>query len=376
MRAEKEAEHKLTQKIARKIEGSPGKAISFKEYMEMCLYDPDWGYYMNERAKVGKEGDFYTSSSVGSVMGEMLAQFMYKLITDDAAAVHPLVNIAEWGGGNGRLAAQILDEFRSEFPQIYRLLKYIVIEQSPFHRQLQERALSEHAGRVMYMSQEEWFANGDPTGTIVLSNELLDAFAVHRVRMRGASLLELYVAWDEGIGTFREEWVDASGGPLEKYLTLHGRPLKEGQTAEINLAAPHWIERIGTWLKSGYVITVDYGDTAEEIYGPHRMNGTLVCYHRHVAHDNPYIHVGRQDITSHVNFTACIAMGQRAGLNELSFTTQKQFLLDAGIMDKLQEHYGTDPFDPIAKKNRSIRQLLLSDQMSELFKVLVQKKKR
>lgn len=116
---------------------------------------------------------------------------------------------------------------------------------------------------------------------------------------------------------------------------------------------------------------IDYGDVSDELFAAYRMRGTLMCYHHHRANDNPYESPGEQDITAHVNFSELIYAARNLGFREIQYMTQKQFLIEAGIMDLLQEHSNRDPFSPEAKKNRSIRQLLMSDQMSELFKVLI-----
>jgi SAM-dependent MidA family methyltransferase len=119
------------------------------------------------------------------------------------------------------------------------------------------------------------------------------------------------------------------------------------------------------------MIIIDYGAEEDELYAAHRMRGTLMCYRQHHAYDNPFIHVGEQDITSHVNFTACIDAASSAGFTGSKLQTQRDFLVEQGILEKLQAHFDLNPFGEAAKKNRAIRQLLLSDQMSELFKVLI-----
>ncbi len=361
----------LIRRIKESIEQHPKRAIPFRDYMEMCLYDPEYGYYTGDRVKIGKEGDFYTSSSVGSLMGEMLARYVASLYE---AEPRDTLAIVEWGGGTGRLAAQLLDELRSNFPHLYAVTQFTAIETSELHRRQQRQTLKEHAGKVRFATADQWFAEGPWQGAIVFSNELLDAFPVHRVRYIGGVLYEIHITWDEAEGAFREVLHKCEEGPLKRYFEREGVTLREGQTAEVNLACEQWIERIGRRMENGWLITIDYGDTAEEIYADHRMNGTLMCYSRHTAHDNPYVNIGEQDITAHINFSACVRAGKEAGFTQWSLMTQKQFLLEAGILGKLQNYFGADPFHPIARKNRAIRQLLLSDRMSELFKVLVQKK--
>jgi SAM-dependent MidA family methyltransferase len=358
--------------IRRRIDQSETKAISFREYMELILYAPDLGYYNSTRSKVGKEGDFYTSSAIGGLLGEMLATFIVKRMSETSADAYQVV---EWGGGTGQLARQILDKLQEAFPEFYNKLRYIVIERSAHHRSLQLELLKAHQAIVQFGSEEEWKEHGMRRHCFIFSNELLDAFPVHRIRRKAGRLYELYVGWDQVLNSFCEREIICPSDEVLQHLEQENITLLEGQTAEINLAAADWIRERANWLEQGDIVTIDYGDIAAEIYGPHRMNGTLLCYKNHRAYDNPYIHPGEQDITSHVNFSACISAGAEGGIKEWKLLTQKEFLVEAGILNQLQNDFSGDPFGSIARRNRAIRQLLLSDQMSELFKVLIQTKK-
>lgn len=360
--------------IRRQIGNSPLGAIAFRDFMEACLYHKTWGYYNAERVKIGKEGDYYTSAAIGGLTGEMLAETFCRWI--DAARSQGRLKIAEWGGGDGKMADALLRRMQNRHPRQYDRLDYVLIERSPFHRRLQKETLALHGERIRFMTEEEWFHGSDRSEWIVFSNELLDAFPVHRLRKIGTTVKELYVAWDESTQAFAETFVELKEGPLLRYLADEGISLAEGQTIEINPAAADWIAKMGRWLKSGHLVTIDYGDTAKELYAPHRFAGTLMCYYRHRAHDNPYIHLGEQDITAHVNFSACIRAGREAGFNDWSLRTQRQFLLETGILEELRDHVSADPFSPVVRRNRAIRQLLLGDRMGELFKVLIQTKKR
>lgn len=359
----------LVANIIRKMQESPEGALRFRDYMEMCLYDPVGGYYMQERTKIGREGDFYTSSHIGTVMGDVLARYIARLASGTAGTF----TVTEWGAGTGRLASQILDRLSSDEPAVYNRLHYRIMEKSPFHRSLQQSALQPHVQVVSYDDGTGEGGESVPSG-LMFSNELLDAFPVHRIRRRGDGLMELYVKWGGEATGFEELELPLTDNDMEDYVVRSGIQLEEGQTAEINLDAFRWVREQTKRLAEGSVLlTIDYGDLAEELFARHRMAGTLMCYKEHKAHDNPYIYAGEQDITSHVDFSACIRAGELSGLSS-AYMTQKQFLLENGILELLQQHSGTDPFSPEAKRNRSIRQLLLTDGMSELFKVLIQKK--
>ncbi|SFL32081.1 SAM-dependent methyltransferase, MidA family [Paenibacillus sp. 1_12] len=373
-------DHKLQEIIRGIMEQSSQQAISFRDYMELCLYHPELGYYTSSRDKVGKTGDFYTSTSIGGLLGEVLAQYVAEETSQEAwgASDQPLT-LVEWGGGNGGLAQQLLDELKHSYAHVYARISYISVEISPHHRRLQAEKLAEHyaAGRVSWMTEEDWEAGGPWQRTMIFSNEFHDALPVHQIQMKQGLAHEIWVACDEAGEKFKEIWVPVKPGTsLDLYIkALESEVrLQENQRFEVNLAAPAWILRVGRSLDSGQIVTIDYGDYATEIYGEHRMNGTLMCYHNHIASDEPYDMPGKQDMTAHVNFTELIRAGHEVGLDAEKLLTQKQFLVENGLLDKLQDSYSTDPFSAVARRNRAIRQLLLSDQMSELFKVLILKK--
>jgi SAM-dependent MidA family methyltransferase len=365
-------ENTMIEAIRQRIEKSLNGAIPFKEYMEQCLYHPEYGYYMRENDKIGRGGDFYTSSGIGGLFGEVLAHY----VAEQARMWSPgsSFTVTEWGGGTGQLARQLLDELQSSHLDVYERLAFIAVEASPRHRTLQAGSLAPHADRIRWITEREWLAAGLWEDTLIYSNELMDAFPVHRVKIHNGQLSEIYVERDESGGGFAEKLVPLQDGPLRDYMGGLGLELLEGQQLEVNLEAAAWIRRIGAAIRHGQIVTIDYGDRAEELAAPHRMRGTLMCYRRHLAEDNPYAEPGGQDITSHVNFSDLIRAGQAVGLEAAAYITQKQFLVDNGLLQKLQDTDSPDPFSPVARRNRAIRQLLLSDQMSELFKVLIQKK--
>jgi SAM-dependent MidA family methyltransferase len=342
--------------------------------MDLCLYHEPLGYYQSDRFKIGREGDFYTSSSIGSGMGEMLASYIRKECAANYSSME-CIQIVEWGGGSGRLAQHLLDELKNEEISLYERAAYIMIESSGYHRELQRETLHAHAHKIEHVTESAWLTRASRDGVFVLANELLDAFAVHRVRRFGDSLQESYVAWMDGPAGFQQQWISLQGDhPL--YTYLEQTVLHEGQVAEINLHAMEWIAGIAASIGDGRLIIIDYGDRAEELYAPHRMQGTLMCYRQHQAYDNPFIYAGEQDLTAHVDFSACVQAALAAGFTGVTLQTQSEFLVEQGILDKLQNHFDPNPFSEAAKKNRAIRQLLLSDQMSELFKVLILTKKK
>lgn len=363
----------LVRWLREKIDESGRQAISFRDYMAYCLYHPTWGYYTAERPKLGKEGDFYTSAALGSLMGEMIAAWIVGTVAD-APEGGPLTLI-EWGGGGGKLAADVLDALQAKEPALYARLRFIAVELSPYHRRLQQERLAAHAALAEWLTEEEWRSRGPWRRAVVWSNELLDAFPVQRlVYDEAAGWQEVYVGWDEAAARFAERLLPLSDAQTLAYIASEGLPTRGGQRFEVNLAAPRWMKEVAARLQSGWLLTIDYGDVGRELYASHRMAGTLLCYRGHRAADRPLDFPGEQDMTAHVNFSALMRAGDEAGLTLVQWTTQKQFLLEQGLLGQLQNHSGADPFSAAARRNRAIRQLLLSDGMSELFKVLIHKK--
>ncbi|OEF99286.1 hypothetical protein BHF71_09185 [Vulcanibacillus modesticaldus] len=364
---------KLAKEIIGIIQEQPQKRIRFYDFMKMALYEKELGYYTKDRTKIGKEADFYTSSSVGPVFGYTIANNFVELLpytTNDNK-----FSILEIGGGNGRFARDVLDGLRDEHQKIYNNLTYYMLETSPYHEKIQKAMLGDHLDRVKWINDLEILSgfNG-----LIFSNELVDAFPVYKVRQQNGELKEVYVTWDEKESEFKEIIDEISDHRLKKYFDDMGITLKEGQTTEVNLDAVDWIKSVGKILNRGYVLTIDYGYPAEELYASHRHEGTLMCYYKHTANDNPYQNIGDQDITTHVNFTALINYGSEVGLETIWFTHQSNFLLNNGILNYLREvgiSNGRDIFnDEDLKLNRAIRQLITPGEMGETFKVLLQQK--
>lgn len=367
-------ESRLVEQIIASIEQDQHRSISFYDYMNMCLYQDGIGYYMKPESKIGKEGDFYTSSSIGPFLGQMLAARFAQYMSENNGRM--LRSITEWGSGTGKLALQILNELQNVYPEVYNHITYDMVEVSPYHQALQRELLDVHIHKVRFIGEESWWQMPPLQDAIIFSNELLDAFPIHLLKKDNGHYQEVYVAYEHSTGQFIEVLRPIpQEHELYSYLERFQINGSEGHIVEVNLASDSWIRRIAAKLLSGMLVTIDYGDVAAELYGAHRHKGTLMCYHQHIAHENPYIHIGNQDITAHINFTSSMQVGAECGLTTTTYQTQRDFLIEQGILSKLQNHTSTDPFHPTAKSNRAIRQLLLGDTMSELFKVLVQLRK-
>lgn len=334
--------------------------ITFARFMELALYYPQLGYYNQEKTIIGKEGDFYTSVHVHRIFGEMLAEQIGEMAQQVPSQEFKIV---EFGAGSGYLALDILSALEDKFPAIYQRTCYYIIEAGSGLRQQQRELLKEQilGGKVRWV--ESISAVGRPFFGCVLSNELVDAFPVHLVQMEGGCLKEVFVGLK---GEDFQELLDNLSTPyLKEYFQRQNVKLAEGQRAEVNLAALEWIKEIGRALDLGFVITIDYGYEKNLMYHRVRRDGTLMCYHRHRAHDNLFVNVGSQDITAHVNFTALSLWGEEAGLITAGLTNQMHFLFNLGIIGKM-------PGD--AKTVRAVQHLVSPEGMGGIFKILIQYK--
>jgi SAM-dependent MidA family methyltransferase len=359
-------------RIGRARDGQACRCITFRDYMSLCLYHPDYGYYRSGTSRVGREGDFYTSAYIGDIMGELLAerlmQIAWELFPDGCS-----VEAVDWGGGTGRLGRQMLQTWQ-RLGEAGRRFSLTVVDGNPEHRrqagELLGQQVAEGKARVISSEQaeaEDW--QGRPC--IVVANELLDAFPVHRVVQEAGRLWEWGVHWEEEEGALKSCLMEPGDARLTEWLDRQQVRLAEGQTTEIGLEAAEWTASLACKLGKAVLVLIDYGDSTAELTGSHRMDGTLLCYEGHRAHNDPYRNPGEQDLTAHVDFDLIRYLASAAGWREKEYGTQKKFLVDAGVLTKLSEHDISDPFHPVVRRNRAIRQLLLSDGMSELFKVQI-----
>ncbi len=338
--------------------------ITFAEFMELALYHPEYGYYSRPFEKIGQRGDYYTSSDLGPALAELLAEQlgeMWALL----GRPEPFT-IVELGAGKGKLAADILNRLAAVAGDLYPRTRYFIVESSRYFRQEQRKALASlppFAGWLSRSQFEQLALEG-----CVISNEFFDALPFHRLVQTSQGLNELYVAFD---GDFHDLAGRPSTARLENYF--RGIDLESGQQVEASLSALDWLASIGRSLRRGFVITIDYGYRADQLYSPLRRGGTMLCYYRHTVSYDPYIRIGEQDITAHVNFSALIDKGAELGLKFEGLTTQVNFLLSLGLVDYVAraEAESHDALSLIRMK-LGLKSLISPGAMGEVFKVLIQ----
>lgn len=327
--------------------------MPFVEFMNHALYHPQYGYYSASASQFGSEGDFFTAPSLTPLFGQTLA---YSIIEIGREIPHPI--IFEFGAGNGRLCVDILKTLKENnaLPEAYWIL-----EISPALRDKQYERINaeipELASLVTWLDR----LPETPFSGVVLANEVLDAMPVHRFMKREEGIFESDVRVSEE-GQFVEVFERINETLLshieEKLPDVHP------YLSEVNLFLETFISSISSMLKNGMVLFVDYGFPAHEYYHPDRNQGTLMCHYRQRAHPDPFIHVGFQDITAHVDFTSVKEAALLNGFEIAGYTSQGSFLLASGLLERL-------PADSMTPLMRQALQILIEpSEMGELIKVL------
>jgi SAM-dependent MidA family methyltransferase len=341
--------------------------LTFARFMELCLYHPRYGYYASGRACRGREGDYYTSPTVHPIFGALIAKQMVQMWRIMGGSTFDIV---EMGGGEGYLCVDILDYLQCYEPQFYNILCYHMMEISPVVIERQKELLSDHSEKVAWR-QPDQMRELDMRGCFI-SNELVDAFPVHRVVQEGGELKEIFVDLDNGV--LKEIIGDPSTPDLEAYFQRLGITLAEGQGAEVNLEARRWLQGVAKGLERGFMVTIDYGYPARELFNSLRRDGTFLCYRDHRVHADPYSNPGLQDMTAHVDFTSLVEWGEEYGLQLTGLVPQYRFLLALGILDEVARLGGKEEGWEGMAERLTLKNLILPGGMGETFKVLIQHK--
>ncbi|MEP6706051.1 MAG: SAM-dependent methyltransferase [Pyrinomonadaceae bacterium] len=345
--------------------------ITFRDWMEVALYDEHEGYYCrHDLQRWGREGDYRTSPERSSLFAATFARYF-------AGLYEELKRPAEWtivevGGGDGDFAFGVLETLQTRFPEVFSATRYVIDEACAESISRIRKRLGPFRARVEFESLN--CISPLATG-IIFSNELLDAFPVHRVTIREGRLCEFYVAVNES-----EDFIWSPGPPstpeLGEYLGACAIQLKEGQVAEVNLAIEKWLGLAAKKLSRGYLITVDYGAEAADLFGsPEHFEGTLRAYQRHQLVEDVLARPGEQDITTSVDWTHVKRIGEQLGLATIDFERQDSFLLKAGLLEELEAQLQRVASDaerlPLST---NAREMILPNGMAASFQVLVQQK--
>lgn len=398
----------LRQKIEQEIrEHGP---LPFSRYMEMCLYDPELGYYSSNAEKFGKAGDFYTSSDVHAVFGRVLARQFEEMWR--ALGKPEQMEILELGPGRGLFAQDVLDWSEKKFPDFYGALHYTLEERAPSLREklrsrfrgkleagklsllpqienfpiktlpetaqpstgedsrhsIESSIVNRRAGHVSRAaSSEELRALPSEVPLIVFANEFFDALPVEVLSEKGSLRINVREQ------NFVEQWAPASAEELE-FLDRYGLHPEGDIRTEVALLSQQQISHYAEVMQTGFFVVIDYGYTREEQLAGRHL-GTIMAYRQHSASPNPYEAPGEQDITAHVNFTALAAAAEQNGMHAHKLRTQSQFLLGIGEANQF-----ADAFEDCrlpqerAKVALQLKHLVTPAGMGETFHVLIASK--
>jgi len=330
--------------------------IGFDIFMNLALYHHQFGYYRSHKTIFGHKGDFITAPETSDLFGFCVARQCKQVLNQG--------NILEFGAGSGILAAQILFELgkQNSLPE-----KYSIIELSAQLKKIQQetlkRTLPEIYDRVEWLTELPTNFKG-----VVIANEVLDAFPVKRVTLSNNHFYELGVDFKDNCFQWKRfEY------PYLESVVPDGDDLPEGYTTEINLQSDGWIKSLYNLMSEGVVLLIDYGMNQSEYFHPQRSDGTVKCFHKHKSNNNPFIHIGDQDITASVNFTDIAKSSIDAGFKVDGYSTQSMFLISLGIENFLVEE--KDEKNQI-KLAQEIKQLVMPEAMGEVFKVMALTKKQ
>jgi SAM-dependent MidA family methyltransferase len=371
----------LRQKIEQEIrERGP---IPFSRYMELCLYDPELGYYARSAEQFGKAGDFYTSSDVHAVFGRLLARQFAEMWRVLGSPDH--IELVELGPGRGLFAQDALEWSEKKFPDFFCALRYVLVESSSALRQRIEKALYRHLQSGRASLDHQHFGTGKGTTSVVpnkapnngalgpevprvvFANEFFDALPVEVLSTKGSLRI------DTCEGHFIETWAPSSPEELEFFdrYSVHPEP---DERLEAPLAAQRFMDRIAASIPRGFLVAIDYGYTREEqLAGRHR--GTLKALRQHSICGTPYEAPGEQDITADVNFTALATAAEKHDMQGHRLVTQSQFLMGIGEANQF-----ADAFEECrlpqerAKVALQLKHLVTPAGMGESFHVLVASK--
>lgn len=307
-------------------------AITFARFMELALYHPTLGYYNQPDCKPGRSGDFITAPELHPFFGMTLALQVADCWDALGQPAHFVVR--EHGASVGGLAWDIVAALSATRPDVIRALDYRLIEINPHRAAESARAMAE--GGLGHLVRPESPAEITPEVGMVIANEVADALPAHRLVVTNGALQELWVRADgdgyaSEAGELSPEVVRAE---VPAHLASAGvdvGSMPEGAELDVSPAAARWLGELAANLPAGLALIIDYGYDAPTLYSGHRLGGTVRAYHAHTVTDDPYIRVGQQDLTAHVDFTALAMAGQAAGLTPTPIISQAELLTNLGI---------------------------------------------
>jgi SAM-dependent MidA family methyltransferase len=339
--------------------------LSFARFMELALYCPNYGYYELQKDNPGQHGDFYTNVSTGELFGQLLAFQFAEWLESEVGGRKSEIRIVEAGAHNGKLAKDILNWLQLQRPVIFKQIEYLIIEPSARRQEWQRDILKQFAPHIRWVESLSSIHDARCTG-IIFSNELLDAMPVHRFSWDVKN--KKWFEWGVAVDGDKFIWTKIPAPDFRFPTSELESVLPDNYTVETSPAAQNWWREAANILKRGKLMTIDYGFTADEMFSPARMNGTLRAYFHHRVGDDLLANVGEQDLTAHVNFSAIQTAGEAAGLITDNFSMQPQFLTQ--IFGKILTDKNFGEWN--ASRTRQFQTLTHPEHLGRAFRVLVQ----
>jgi len=350
---------KLTRIIIDRIRNSPIGALPFGDFMELALYQPQYGYYCAAPQIIGQGGDYVTAPQIGSIFADALAYKISQCFSDFDGPK----NILEFGAGNGTLAFQILSKMTQLGCEVDA---YDIMEVSPVLEAVQRRKIETLPPDLAH--KVRWHQRLPSSGiqAVVIANEVVDAMPVELFLAQESQVLQGYVIETEnGLATeFRE---DTMADFSSSFNAIDFSDVAFPYSSELHCRAAAWMRTLAQTIAYGSLIIVDYGFAQSEYYHRDRIGGTLMCHRRHRPSADPLAYIGCQDITAHVNFSSIASIAVDGGMQVNGFASLGAFLLDTGVFLNPPE------FDSDAAKAKylhEVKVLTSPAEMGELFKVI------
>ncbi len=347
--------------------------LTFAEFMDVALYYPDLGYYTSGRTVWGGDGDYITNLDLSNVFSTMLARQLREMW--ETLGTPEVFDLVEVGAGRGELTRAVVKAVKQGCPVFFKALNVALVEKN------KAAVIKDETGEfnfpVFETISQVVKENGRPVSGCIFSHELLDAMPFHRVVKRQGRVYEIFTALDSdgNGGVLTDMEGEPSSKELATYFEYVGVELKEGQVAEVQLAALAWVRGAGELIERGFLMTFDYGHPAPRLFAA-GMRGTLLCHRRHTLNEAPYEHIGRQDITCHVDFTGVKNAGLERELLPTGFTTQRLFLLGLDVVTELVD-LSDDERAADAENithNQGIKELIMPGGIGDTMKVFIQHK--
>lgn len=350
----------LSQVIVKEIQQDTTNSISFARFMALALYEPQLGYYTAGLNKLGEKGDFVTAPEISPLFAQCMGSQCQQVFSELGGG-----DILEIGAGTGKMACDLLLflEKKAALPTSYKIL-----EISPNLKQRQQQMLKEKIPHLFPLL--EWLADWPevPIKGVIVANEVVDALPVHKFLWTNSGVQEMRVTQDKA--NFLWYLQRPTSCELEKkldQLKLNYFNKTKRYESEVCLGLSAWINKLSSELMQGLILIVDYGFSAREYYHPDRYQGTLMCYYQHRGHANPFSLIGLQDMTASVDFSLLAQCAVESGLQIAGFTSQAAFLINNGLLHRMEECYNHISSVDI---NRQVYCLTSPNEMGELIKVI------